>query len=1163
MALARAGEYPRARSRSARRAASRRPSSLCAVPRSSMMPQTRFSVRLFGEFQLDGTGAPQFNANASRLQALLACLVLHRDAPQTRQQLAVLFWPDASQAQARNALRQLLFQLRRAWPEADQFVHADTQTVRWLADSALELDVAQFQFALAAAARASRHDDASAEEEQLTHAADLYRGDLLANCFDEWIHPERERLREQCISALARLAQLSEDRRDYAKALKYAQQLQRLDPCREPTCLALMRLHALNHDHASAMRAYRSCVETLARELGVLPSEPMREAYARLAAQAAQGAQAVQAAKAAGQAAKEAGSSPHRIPRPRARDAMLPLIGRHGEWRRLLEVWQRAQLGDKQFVLIVGEAGIGKSRLAEELRVHLAEQGICVAYARAYAAEGQLAFAPVTGWLRSPALSGAVGKLEAPWLTEVTRLLPELLTQQSGLSAPSPLTEYWQRQRFFEALARAVLAQGGPLLLLLDDLQWCDHETLEWLRFLMRFDVAARLMLVATARPEELLPLHAANRLLDALRRDDQCIEIPLGTLDAAETAKIAAQILDRPLADAEATRLFAESEGNPLFAVEMMRSHSDTSLAGDTQGGMASKLPPKVYTVISSRLAELPPGAREIVGVAAIIGRAFTMDILAQASDLDEDALAGALDALWQRRIVRQTDGAVLGFDFSHDKIRDVAYAEVSPLQRRRLHLRVAQALEHGPRSGADVPVAPGQGNAADALDALDAASAQIASHYEHAGLPDQAAAFYRRAAGVAQRVYAYDDAIALLTRGLAQADRIADPQARAAQSLALQLDLAPPIRIARGWAAPELEAPLRRAVELSRVAGDSSQQARAQVSLSFFLAVRAELAQARSLSEELIAGLAPQGADTYAVMAWTSIMGSLVQQGDWVAAEPAYQRAHRAYDEAQHPEHASLMGANFGVLATAWSAHALWFRGLADQALQRGHEALALANRVAHPFSQALALSYLATQYALRHEPGPTLHYARQAHEIAGQYHVGYYLAWSGVLSAWANARQSPCADAVAAMQAAIDGFHATGARLRLPLYLAMLAECLGDVGETAGALAALDQAFACAERTGEHWVDAELYRLRGEMLRRSGAHIDQAESSLARAIEIATTQRALPLALRATLSSAALHAAQARDNPLHEVEATLSQFSEGFDQPDIIRAQALLAR
>ncbi|MGO4577715.1 BTAD domain-containing putative transcriptional regulator [Cupriavidus sp. 2TAF22] len=1037
-----------------------------------MAPETRYSVRLFGEFHLDGADAPMPDANSPRLQALLAYLILHRDVPQSRQQLAFLFWPDSTQAQARNALRQLLFHLRKSWPHAASFVHADAQMVRWLPDSAFDLDVAQFQSALATAARAASNNDAATEEEFLVRAAELYRGDLLASCYDEWIAPQREQLREACIAALARLSQLSEDRRDYAKALKHSQQLQRLDPLREPTYMALMRLHALNHDHASALRAYRNCVETFARELGIVPGEALRAAYARLAAQAA----------------------PTQRRRPRA--PMLSMIGRHDEWRRLLEVWQRGQLGDKQFALISGEAGIGKSRLAEELLVHLSGQGFTTAHSRAYAAEGQVAFAPVTGC-------------------------------------------------FFEALARAVLAKDGPLLLLLDDLQWCDTETLEWLRFLMRFDVSAKLLVVATARHEDITPLHAVSRLLDALRRDDQLTEMLLGALDAAETAKIAAQIINRPLADAEATRLFEESEGNPLFTVEMMRARFDTATAGGTPHGPVAKLPPKVYTVISNRLAQLSPAARDIVGVAAIIGRAFTADVLAQASDVREHALTGALDELWQRGIVRQPDSGGLAFDFSHDKIRDVAYAEVSPLQRRGLHQRVARALEQ----------APG--------DELDAASAQIAAHYEQAGLPTDSAAFYRRAAGVAQSVYAYDDAIALLQRGLAQADQIVDPQERARQSLALQLDLAPPIRISRGWAAPELDTPLRRAVELSKQAGDLGQQARAQVSLAFFLVVSAELAQARSLSEELIAGLGTPGWGTYASMAWTNVMGSLIQQGDWVAAEPAYQSALGAYDETQHAEHVSMMGGNFGVLASAWSAHGFWFGGLADQALRRGREALEVADRLAHPFSQALALSYLATQHALRREHGLTLHYARQARSIAAQYHVGYYLAWADVLLAWANAKQAPGADAVAAMQVAIEGFHATGARLRLPLYLGMLAECLGDVGETEAALAALDQALDHAQHTGEHWLDAELYRLRGELLLHRSANLGEAESSLIKAVEIAAAQRARPLELRAALSLAALREPREGIGARRVVESPLARFTEGFDQPDIVRARALLAR
>lgn len=467
-----------------------------------MTADARYSVRLFGEFQLDGPDAQATEANSPRLHELLAYLMLHRDRPQSRRQLAFQFWPDSTETQARTALRQLLFQVRKVWPQAERLIRTDTQTVQWLPDLPVELDTAQFQAALTCGERAARSSNPAAEEEALTRAVGLYRGDLLPSCYGEWIVPERDRLREQCIAALARLSELSENRRDYVTALKHAQLLQQLDPLREPTCLTLLRLHALTQDRSSALRVYRSYCETLARELGVVPSEALREVYARLAAPAGR-------------------------PQPqRSRDGVLPMIGRHDEWRQLLDVWQRVQLGKPQFALIAAEAGIGKSRLAEEVLVHLSEQGITTAHARAYAAEGRLAFAPVTEWLRSPALHGALSQLDKLWLTEVARLLPELLGKEPGLLPPSPLTEYGQRQRFFEALARATLASGEPLLLLLDDLQWCDKETLEWLRFLMRFDSRAKLFVLATIRSEEITPGHAVSSLTSALHRDDQLIEI-------------------------------------------------------------------------------------------------------------------------------------------------------------------------------------------------------------------------------------------------------------------------------------------------------------------------------------------------------------------------------------------------------------------------------------------------------------------------------------------------------------------------------------------------------------------------------------------------------------------------------------------------------------
>jgi predicted ATPase len=174
-------------------------------------------------------------------------------------------------------------------------------------------------------------------------------------------------------------------------------------------------------------------------------------------------------------------------------------VGREREWTQIIHTWHTMTENNSLRVLVLrGEAGIGKSRLVEDLLQWAARQGLNSAHARCFAAEGDLAFAPVTAWLRSHPLA----RLEDVWMAEVARLLPEIIAQRADLPKPAALTETWQRQRLFEALSRAILGLRQPILLTIDDLQWCDRNTLEWLHFLLRFDRSARLLLVGTYRPE-------------------------------------------------------------------------------------------------------------------------------------------------------------------------------------------------------------------------------------------------------------------------------------------------------------------------------------------------------------------------------------------------------------------------------------------------------------------------------------------------------------------------------------------------------------------------------------------------------------------------------------------------------------------------------------
>lgn len=683
-------------------------------------------IRLLGDFQLLYRGELVTTVNQARQQSLLAYLVLHRDAPQARQQLAFLFWPDTTEVRALTNLRNLLYKLRQVLPNAEHLLWADTQTVQWRPNISYTIDVVEFEVA-------SRQAVTQAD---LAQAVQLYRGDLLPSCYDDWIVPVREQLQQRAMAVLVRLLDLLEEARAYRTALGYGQELQRLDPINEDTYRRLMRLHAAAGDRAGALRVYQRCVTTLQEELAAPPSPATRELYQRLLAANAE--------------------PPSHIIHTQEH---LPLVGRQSEWKLLLDAWYAASSGKASCLVLAGEAGIGKTRLAEELLSWVSRQGSATAAAHCYAAEGALAYAPVVAWLRSATVGQRLSRLEPVWLSEVARLLPELLVQQPTLPAPGPLTEVWQRQRLFEALARAVLMPGEPLLLLLDDLQWSDRDTLEWLHYLLRFEHprgAKRLLLVGTVRSEEVTPDHPLLALLDGLHRTGQVTELVIGPLSATETTLLATTIAGHAPTSAQALRLYEETEGNALFVVETVRARKeqDTRLEAGPNAQAYSvvsrpPLPQKVQIVIQARLAQLSPPARELAGLAGAIGREFTFRVLAQASDQDEDTLVRNLDELWQRRIIRERGAD--SYDFSHDKLRDVAYSSLSGARRRLLHRRIAQALE-----------VLSVGNP-------DAVSGQVAAHYELAGLLELAIPYYQRAGEVAQRVYANAEAIHYYERAVA----------------------------------------------------------------------------------------------------------------------------------------------------------------------------------------------------------------------------------------------------------------------------------------------------------------------------------------------------------------------------------------------------------
>jgi DNA-binding SARP family transcriptional activator/tetratricopeptide (TPR) repeat protein len=639
-------------------------------------------------------------AQSARLRDLITYLLLQPGVPHPRGTLAALFWPESPDSQARTNLRKLVMDLRRALPQPERFVDITDRDLSWRADAPCAVDVLDFE-------RLSADGAGTAELEQ---AAQLYRGDLVPQCYDDWVTPRREALRDRFASVLERLVASCERRRDHATAIRYAQRLLDHDPLLEATYRLLMRLHALTGDRTGAVRIYHACATTLQRELSVAPSAETREAYERIVA----------------------GARPALQPM-----ALPPMLGRGAEWERLQDAWRAATAGRTQIVVVRGEPGIGKSRLVEELLDWVGHQGIPSAFARCYAAETDLAYAPVTALLRARPLPPLTPALRR----EVARLVPSLLHDDPA-AAPPAMRESWQQQHLYDALARVVLSDQ-PIVLVIDDLHWCDEESLGFLHYLTRYDPAARLLIVVTLRPDEVGPDHPVQRCVASWRHAGALTEIELQPLGLESTVAVASAITGTALDDRVATRFFQDTEGHPLLIVEMARA--GRVVADHDQ----SPIPSRVRDIVRARLAGLSPASRALAGVAATVGRSFTFGLLAEVSGEDDDALIRCLDELWQRRIIRE-HGA-MAYDFGHDVLREVASSELSPTKRRWLHRQVAQALE------------------AMHAGALDEVSGQIAGHYEQAGMLERAVPFYLRAAEAAERVYASDVAINCFHRLLA----------------------------------------------------------------------------------------------------------------------------------------------------------------------------------------------------------------------------------------------------------------------------------------------------------------------------------------------------------------------------------------------------------
>jgi predicted ATPase/DNA-binding SARP family transcriptional activator len=1046
-------------------------------------------ITLFGNLRIDVAGQPVTSVNTNRLQSLIAYLILHGDTPQPREKLAFTLWPASRESQARTNLRQLLHSLKRALPADCNPLVIDHFSVYWRHDPSCTVDVVEFQAAHADAAEARTANDRAREIRSLTTAAQLYEDDLLPALYEDWLPPLREEFRKKICDALHRLATMFEEQKEFGAAIQFADRLLVLDGLSESYHQLLIRLHAANHDRASALRAYHQCMRMLRREMGVEPGTATKELFGRIL-------------KGDGGASHEptpesvAGKPFSHLQKVRA------IVGRTGEWDKLTRVWQAAVEDGPRVAVISGEPGIGKTRLAEELYQSCVRQGHAAARTSCYAGRGQIAYAPVAEWLRSDVIRVGWPNLRPQELAELARLLPEIGEQFPNLEVaksggPSALPENWQRLLFYESVNVAIAKSRKPLLLYLDDMQWCDLDSFEWLNAFLTAPASVGVLLLGTVRAEETGHKHPFTRFLAGLRQSGMVLEIPLEPLNAQETSELALRESRKPLESGNIEEIFHSTRGNPLFVLETLRAGSQST---------------RVHAVITARLAQLTASAYELAGLASVVGRPFSLELLAKATDWDERSVADALDELWQRRIIESRPASE--YDFSHDLLREVAYSELSLVRKRYLHRRVAKAL--------------GEVHSAE----LESWNGQIASHFEQAGMAEEAIEWFRRAADQARKRFADKEAADLLRRALSLCREFPDSDRRLRQELDLLVTLGPVLVTTDGYSASEVGATYTRALDLSRRFEDRTIFAVLSGAFVFHI-VRGDLGKARQFSEEFLR-LAEQSPTPGLMQAGNFLLGSsLFHLGQLKNSLHHIDQAIRTETGPAESILALFAGPDVGVFCRSYLAHLRWHCEDESEAAVHAVEAIEASQRIRHPFSQAIALDYSTMLDVFRRDSRLALEHGTQAVELCSRFGFAYYLAIANVLTGWARGAQGDVSAGLAQLREGLEGMRRLGAEIRLPFYLKLLAETQARGGQMGEALANLSTGFAFASKNGEEWAVAELYWSQGELLA-AGGKPEAALTSFRRGLESARRSGSLALQRKLSILVGGTHTIATTERP-----------------------------
>jgi DNA-binding SARP family transcriptional activator/ABC-type cobalamin/Fe3+-siderophores transport system ATPase subunit len=1029
-------------------------------------------LTLLGGFEARLSTGGVLSLPARKAQALLAYLAARPGYAHRRDKLAALLWGDSGDAQARDGLRHALAALRRALPATKPPILAIEGQTLVLSPAVVEVDVATFERCVA-----------EGTPEALERAAAVYGGDLLVGfdlnepLFEDWLIPERERLRELALEVLARLLACQSKTGASERAIQTAVRLLALDPLQEAVHRALMRLYVRQGRRGAALKQYQRCVTVLQRELGAEPEVETRQLYRDLLRQPP----------------ADAAKPTHTRPRPRAVPARIDLpgrdtllFGRDADRARLARALDEAAHGRGQLVVVVGEAGIGKTSLLGAFAADAPSDQARVLLGRCYESTQILPFGPWVDAVRAGdvlADESLLGALDPAWRAELTRLFPEIAAAGLPPSSDNAL-------RLFESVARLLehLAVAQLLVLMLEDVHWADEMSLRLLAFMARRIPSRRALLIVTSRDEELADAAAARRTMHEISREPHVTRATLAPLTRQDTIDLIHSLAPgrgEPTALAQLEeQVWDVSEGNPFVAVETTRALLDGALLPES-----TRLPlaEGVRAMIAGRLDRLSDPARVLAAVAAVIGREFEFRLLHRVSALDEAQAAEGVEELIRRRVLH---GVGERFDFIHHRLHAVVHDSLLAPQRKLLHRRVGEALEMlaSGDSGRD-PLALGL-------------------HFREGEVWDKAVA-YLRAAGVdAMRRSAYREATHCLEQALALSQRLPETREGLEQAIDIHIDLRNALFPLGDLA--RMGEHLHEAEVLARTLGDRRRLAWIATFMVRQCLIMGDYDESVRFGQEALTIARTLGDRSIEVLATTFLGQTHVARGEFGAAATLLERNVALEGDLRYQRFGAV--AILSVASGAYLANVLSQFGRFDEAIRQAEAAVRIAEEADHPFSLYTGLFDLGLAHLRRGDLPRATGVLERDLDLCRKWQiaVGTPIVAAALGAAYALAARAD--EAVPLVTVAIEEFH----RRQLHNWPAFVLQCAGMTCLSAGRIdeAAIHvrEALALTRRLGARGSEAHALCLAGDVASTAGA--EDAEAHYREALALATELGMRPL-------------------------------------------------